>query len=181
VILIGTGLFWGYSIQRVHPMGARDFRLIRDKWGWHVLVALFLSGLGLIYTQLYEFFMRGHWLVIGYGGSIPLLISIFTVVMAEELFFNGYLLTRLRLFSSSIWLRAFIVVVMLAWYKVAIHMWEGLPLTYYIELFIGEAFQSYVMSWWADRTGSLVAPFLTHLIWDLLVYGSRTSIPYWVF
>ncbi len=181
IILVATGIFWGYSIRRVHPMGLKEFRIVKDNWRWHVFIAMVASVLGLVYSQVYVYLTRGHWMNLNFGGSIPLVISILVVVSAEELFFNGYLLTRMRAFSSSLWLRPLIVMMIFSLYKVAIHLWEGRPPIYYVELFVAETLQSYPASWWSDRTGSLVTSFLVHLIWDLLMYGYRTNIPAWVF
>ena len=181
LILVGTAALWGYSVRRVHPLGPRDFRLTVDRWPVHVLVALIASLVGIVYTQVYSLVTRGRWQRMSYGGSIPVLASILLVVIAEELFFNGYLLTRMRAFSASPWLRPLFVVLTLSLYKVSIHLWDGRPPVYYVELFVVETVQSYAASWWADRTGSLVAPFLVHLIWDLTMYGSRAAVPDWVF
>ena len=60
-------------------------------------------------------------------------------------------------------------------------MWVITRPIFYIELFVVELLQSYPASWWADHTGSIVAPFLVHLIWDLIMYSHRAAVPNWVF
>jgi hypothetical protein len=71
--------------------------------------------------------------------------------------------------------------VALAGYKNLVHFWELKPVLYHIELFVVTFMLSVPLSIWREASGSITGPVVTHVVWDLLVYGTLNEIPDWVF
>ena len=110
---------------------------------------------------------------------MPLVVTILAVASAEEIFFRGYLQNRLGQYCS-IWRRILLVAVAMTFYKSTIHFWSDKSLLSYVELFAWSSFLNIIPSLWMERSGSLIGPLVLHVAWDLLVYGSWSSIPPWI-
>lgn len=178
-ILIAVAGYWGYSIRFVRPMTLADFKLTSHHLGRTVLLALGLAIFGWFYFNLYVNLTRGEQLEIGFGGSVPALLTIIAVSTAEELYFRGYLQNRLG-DRYRLWQRVMITVIAMAFYKNIVHMWNGMPLALHLELLLVGILHNVLPSLWMEWSGSLVGPWLLHVFWDLLIYAPMSGIPYWV-
>jgi membrane protease YdiL (CAAX protease family) len=179
--LLATGSFWGYTIRFVNPLKLQDFRISSKRILPHVVIGTFTGTLGWILQEVIIFRQFGYWTTWGSQPSFAVVISILMVVIAEEVFFRGYLLTRILTFTGEAWLNILLICIAWSLYKVLIHLWKGYPSLFYLGLFFTEIYLTIPYTWWAYHTGSITAPFASHLVWDYLVYGSRSTIPEWVF
>jgi membrane protease YdiL (CAAX protease family) len=178
VILLVVAFYWGV-VRRRNQWSWRDFKLTKDKWVRHTLIAAGLAIFGWGYFSLYNYLTRGEWIPLGFGGSYPALFAIITVATAEEVFFRGYVQNRLAAHHPR-WRRVLLAVVALALFKNVVHMWEGLPVGLHLELFFLGVLHNILASYWMEWSDSLVGPLLLHVFWDLLVYAPLSAIPYWV-
>ena len=178
VILLVMAFYWGLVFRR-NRWGWKDFKLTKDKWLRHTLIAAALAIFGWGYFSLYNYLTRGEWIPLGFGGSYPALFAIISVAIAEEVFFRGYLQNRLAAHHPR-WRRVLLAVVALALFKNVVHMWEGLPIGLHLELFFLGVLHNILASYWMEWSDSLVGPLLLHVFWDLLVYAPLSAIPYWV-
>jgi membrane protease YdiL (CAAX protease family) len=174
-----TVIAWVRIIRRDPPMTLRDFKLTTDKWWLHTVIGIGIAFFGWYYFSLYNKWTRGQPLTLAYGGSIGVILSATAVSLAEEIFFRGYLQNSLRI-KFSLWMRVFIAVAAMAFYKNVVHLWQGMSLHQHIELFIIGVLHNILASVWMERSDSLVGPIVLHIAWDLLVYAPLTSIPYWI-
>ena len=179
LILVAVALYWSYSIRYGANLSWRDLKLTSKRPWLDAVLALLLAVFGWFYFSIYLSVTRGEPIRTGYGGSPAAAVTIILVATAEELFFRGYLQNRLSQ-HHPLWRRALLAVVALALYKNVVHMWEGMPLTLHLELFLLGILHNILPSLWMEWSGSLVGPLLLHVIWDLLVYAPMETIPYWV-
>jgi membrane protease YdiL (CAAX protease family) len=179
IVLIGTIIYWVHIIRREPAMTWRDFKLTKDKWWLHTLIAIFIAVFGWYYFSLYNKWTRGKPLTLGYGGSISVILSAITVSIAEEVYFRGYLQNSLSS-KYSIWVRVLIAVAALAFYKNVVHLWQGMSFLLHLELFLIGVLHNVLASLWMEWSGSLIGPIVLHVVWDLLVYAPLTSVPYWI-
>jgi membrane protease YdiL (CAAX protease family) len=179
LVLVAVSLYWSYAIRSDPGRSWRDFKLTTKKLGLNILIAIVLAFFGWFYFSVYVNLTRGQPLRLGYGGSFPAILAILAVSTAEEFFFRGYLQNRLSR-RLSIWVRALIAVVAMAFFKNIVHMWEGMALVLHIELLLLGIVHNILPSLWMEWSGSLVGPLLLHVFWDLLVYAPMSEIPYWV-
>jgi len=180
VVLIFVTAFWSFSIRRINVMTIPDFKITSKKMWIHIFFAGILAVFGWYYFRLYNLWTRGIEIEIGYGGSITAILVAIAVSSAEEIFFRGYLQNRLSS-RFNIWTRVFIAVFAMAFYKNIVHMWEGIPLIFQLELLFLGILHNILPSLWMEWSGSLVGPLFLHVFWDLLVYAPLGTIPYWVF
>lgn len=178
-ILIAVTSYWSYAIRHGMAMSRNDFKLTTHRLRMNALVAVGLAIFGWFYFSLYAYLTRGHWLHLSYGGSFPVVLTIITVSSTEEIFFRGYLQNRLN-YRYSMWKRVLIAVAAMAFYKNVVHMWEGMSLVLHVELLLVGILHNVLPSLWMEWSGSLVGPWLLHVVWDLLVYSPMSTIPYWV-
>ena len=178
-ILIATVVYWVRIIRRDPAMTWRDFKLTTDKWWLHTLIAILIAVFGWYYFSLYNKWTRGQPLTLSYGGSMGVILSATAVSVAEEVFFRGYLQNRLR-FKHNLWIRALIAVAAMAFYKNVVHLWQGMPLTLHLELFLIGVLHNVLASLWMEWSDSLIGPIVLHVVWDLLVYAPLTAVPYWI-
>ncbi|MFC2030198.1 type II CAAX prenyl endopeptidase Rce1 family protein [Chloroflexota bacterium] len=178
-VLIAVAFYFTYVVRRGPGMSWQDLKLTKDKLWRNVFIGIGLAAFGWLYFSIYNYWTRGQFLELGYGGSFAAILTIIAVSVAEELFFRGYLQNRLS-YRYPIWARVLIAVVALAFYKNIVHMWEGLPLFLHLELFLLGILHNILPSLWMEWSGSLVGPLVMHVVWDLLVYAPMGSIPYWV-
>jgi len=157
------------TLGLVFSSGARDS-----------ILGLALAFLGWWLFSEYLYLTRGYRLAIGLSQSSSLIVTIFCIATAEEIFFRSYAHARL-----SKWLspptRVLAVSVALAGYKNLVHFWELQPILYHIELFAVTFMLSIPLSIWREASRSVAGPVVTHVVWDLLVYGALNEIPGWVF
>jgi membrane protease YdiL (CAAX protease family) len=179
LVLIITAVYWSYSIRHGPGLSWRDLKLTSRRLWLQAVLALLLAILGWFYFSIYLSITRGQPIRVGYGGSLPAVMTIIVVASAEELFFRGYLQNRLSQ-RHPLWRRALLAVIALALYKNVVHMWEGMPLILHVELFLIGILHNILPSLWMEWSGSLAGPLLLHVMWDLLVYAPMESIPYWV-
>lgn len=180
VILIFVTALWSFSIRRVHVMTWQDFKLTTKKIWLHILIAAGLAIFGWFYFRLYNLWTRGIEIKLGFGGSIANILAVIVVSSAEEIFFRGYLQNRLRS-HFGFWARVLIAVFAMAFYKNIVHLWEGMPLLFQLELLFLGILHNILPSLWMEWSGSLIGPLCLHVFWDLLVYAPLGKIPYWVF
>lgn len=143
-------------------------------------VGFMLAFLGWWLYSEYLHLTRGYRLAIGWGQSSSLLLTIVCIATAEELFFRSYTHARLLAWSSPLG-RIIAVSAILGVYKSLVHFWEWRPILYHIELFLLTFTLSVLLSIWREISGSIAGPLVTHIVWDLLVYGTLGSIPDWIF
>ncbi len=179
LVLMAVAAYWSHAIRSGPGFSWRDLRLTSRRLWLHAVLALILAILGWYYFSIYLSLTRGQPIRVGYGGSLPAVMTIVVVASAEELFFRGYLQNRLGQ-NHPLWRRALLAVIALALYKNVVHMWEAMPLILHVELFLVGILHNILPSLWMEWSGSLVGPLLLHVIWDLLVYAPMESIPYWV-
>jgi membrane protease YdiL (CAAX protease family) len=160
-------------------MSWKSFRLTTRHLGRNILAALMLAVFGWFYFSIYLYWTRNEPIQWSYGGSLPALFVIILVASAEEFFFRGYFQNRLNP-RYRLMQRVVIAVVALAFYKNVIHMWEGIPLVFHLELFFLGVLHNILPSLWMEWSDNLVGPLLLHVFWDLLVYAPLGEIPYWV-
>jgi membrane protease YdiL (CAAX protease family) len=179
-LLIIVTAYWGFAIRRVNIMTRRDFKITSRKLWLQVFIAGVLVVLGWCYFWLYNRWTRGIQIEWGYGGSISAVLVVLVVSTAEEIYFRGYLQNRLRS-HHKLWWRVGIAVFVMAFYKVIVHMWEGVPLIYQLELLGIGILHNVLPSLWMEWSDNLIGPLLLHVFWDLLVYAPMGVVPYWVF
>jgi membrane protease YdiL (CAAX protease family) len=179
LVLIAVAIYWSHAIRHGTGLSRRDLKLTSRRLWLHALLALLLAIFGWFYFSIYLSVTRGQPIKVGYGGSLPAVLTIIVVASAEELFFRGYLQNRLSQ-HHPLWRRVLLAVVALALYKNVVHMWEGMPLILHVELLLVGILHNILPSLWMEWSGSLVGPLLLHVIWDLLVYAPMETIPYWV-
>lgn len=180
-VLILTGVFWGYSLRYLNPMNLRDLRLIRKHWLIYSILGIFTGCFGWGFQHLIHKINFNTWLPLDYKAPLSLVLAIAMVVIAEEIFFRGYIFTRMRVFTKHVWIQILFVSIAWSLYKVVLHLWDGRPPSYYIWLFLTEIYLTIPLTWWVYRTGSLATPLVSHFVWDFLMYGTRDSVPDWVF
>jgi membrane protease YdiL (CAAX protease family) len=180
VVMILVTAYWVHAIRNVNVMHLRDFRLTTVKLWLQVGLAIGLAVFGWFYYRFYIQWTRGFQIELGYGGSLGVIFAAISVAIAEEIFFRGYLQNRLRS-HHTLWRRVLIAVFALAFYKTVVHMWEGMPFVFQIELLLLGVLHNVLPSLWMEWSDSLVGPLLLHVFWDLLVYAPMGTIPPWVF
>jgi membrane protease YdiL (CAAX protease family) len=156
-------------------LGLKTSGSVRD-----IILGSAVALLGWWMYSEYLHLTRGYRLPIGLSQSSSLLIVIFCIAIAEELFFRSYTHARLSPWLTPLG-RAVVVSVALAGYKNLVHFWEFRPILYHIELFVITFMLSVPLSLWREASGSITGPVVTHITWDLLVYGTLNQIPDWVF
>ena len=123
-------------------------------WVGDRLVTRLLPGLSAEVDDLYA--VRGE----ASTRTMPLVLSV--IGPAEELFWRGLVQSRAG------------IVVALAGYAL-VHVWERKPILLLAAL-VGGAFWGGLFAW----TGSLVAPIVSHLLWDLAIivwFPTRRGAP----
>lgn len=178
-LLLAVAAYWGYTLRRGEGLTWRDLKLTTRKLWLNVLIGIGLAIFGWFYFSLYNYWTRGRPLELGFGGSYPAILAILAVSVTEEIFFRGYLQNRLSR-RHSLWPRVLMAVFAMAFYKNIVHMWEGMPLILHLELLFVGILHNILPSLWMEWSGSLVGPIVLHVVWDLLVYAPRDTIPYWV-
>lgn len=179
LILFLATLYWSYAIHFGEKMTLSGFGLTRKRLGLYIALGAVIGTLSSRLFSEYVGVTRGEQLSLQVGNSVPVILSILAIAVSEDLFFRGYLLTRLRHFSSRWWVRVLLASCFMAVYKNAVHIWEGEPLIYYLELFATTMFNSVPALIWVEWTGSIATPMTSHFVWDLLVYSYSSDLPFW--
>lgn len=167
-------------IRHMNVMIRREFRLTLKRFWLQALIAIGAAIFGWLYFRFYVQWTHGYQIELGYGGSVAGILAIIAVASAEEIFFHGYLQNRLRS-HHGLWGRVLIAVLAMAFYKTVVHMWEGVPLIFQLELLFLGILHNVLPSLWMEWSDSLMGPLLLHVFWDLLVYAPLGGIPSWVF
>jgi membrane protease YdiL (CAAX protease family) len=179
IVLIAAASYWAFAIRRRPGLSWGDFKLTSHRLWVNIVLAAGLAIFGWFWFRFYVHLTRGESISLNFGGSVPAILTIIAVSVAEEFYFRGYLQNRLA-GRYRMWTRVLIAVVAMAVYKNFVHLWEGMTLVAHVELLLIGILHNVLPSLWMEWSGSLVGPLLLHVFWDLLVYAPMGTIPYWV-
>ena len=177
--MFATAVYLALSFRYANPTSFADLNITRKKAGLYALIGLLVILPGWFFDSLYMYLTGRGWLQFGIATAPPLIISIVAIGISEELFFRGYIQGRLKSLGSNRWVRIIVVCALFMFYKVLIHVWEGWPITVYLEFFLFGAFKMLFETFWVDWTGSIVTPIVIHIGWDLIIFQGYAGVPPW--
>ncbi len=168
VLFLAVLYIWTETIESFD-----DFKLKKDKW-LHNLVVGILVGLAMF--VIYILYKQRDFSAIAFNVSILAVVAV--VGGAEEFFFRGYLQGKLSP-DFDITSRIVIVTVLFGLYKVAVFssMRTFLTLT---EIIVISCVGSVILSIEMEKMQNLLAPVVSHVLWDSLVYSNMESVPSWI-
>lgn len=172
--LIAVALFLGVLYLWTETLESfQDFHLKKEKWalnsGVGVIVGLAMFAAYIVYKKL-------DLSAITFNASIFAAVTL--VAAAEEFFFRGYLQGKLAK-DFGVIPRIVIVTVLFGLYKVAVFssMRTFLSLA---EIVVISCLGSVILSVQMEKMQNLLAPLVSHALWDNLVYSNMATVPSWI-
>ena len=153
--------------------GFSDFQLTTHKWLLNVIIGVLI---GLAMFVIYIGYRKFDLSTIEFNASIFAAVSL--VAAAEEFFFRGYLQGKLSP-AFSIVPRIAIVTVLFGLYKVSVFS-SMRGLFSLAEIVAISCLGSIILSIELEKTHNLLAPVISHVLWDNLVYSNMGSVPAWI-
>lgn len=150
-----------------------DFQLKKDDWTTNVIVGIVV---GLVMFAIYLGYKRLDLSQIRFNASILTAVTI--VGAAEEFFFRGYLQGKLSR-DFGVVPRIAIVTVLFGLYKFSVFSSMRTPLTL-AEIIIVSCLGSVILCVEMEKTHNLLAPVISHVLWDNLVYSNMGVVPSWI-
>ncbi len=150
-----------------------DFQLKKIDWTTNVIVG---TVVGLVMFVIYLGYKRLDLSQIRFNASILTAVTI--VGAAEEFFFRGYLQGKLSR-DFGVVPRIAIVTVLFGLYKFSVFSSMRTPLTL-TEIIIISCLGSVILSVEMEKTHNLLAPVISHVLWDNLVYSNMGVVPSWI-
>ncbi len=151
----------------------QDFQLKREKWIINVVVGIVI---GLAMLAIYIGYKRLDLSHIAFNVEIVTAVTI--VAAAEEFFFRGYLQGKLSK-DFGIISRIVIVTILFGVYKVAVFS-SMRTLISLAEIVVISCVGSVILSLEMEKTQNLLAPVISHALWDTLVYSNLRHVPSWI-
>lgn len=150
-----------------------DFQLKREKWPLNAGVGV---AIGLIMFLIFLGYHRLDLSRITFNPSI--LVVVIMIAAAEEFFFRGYLQGKLSK-DFGIVPKIAIVTALFGLYKFSVFssLRGFMPLA---EIIVISCTGSVILSLEMEKMGSLLAPLISHALWDNLVYSNMETIPSWI-
>ncbi|MBU7031827.1 MAG: CPBP family intramembrane metalloprotease [Theionarchaea archaeon] len=153
--------------------GFSDFQLKKEKWPLNVVVGVLI---GLAMFGLYIAYRNFDFASIEFNVSIFAAVSL--VAAAEEFFFRGYLQGKLSP-AFKVIPRIAIVTVLFGLYKVSVFS-SMRGLFSLAEIVVISCLGSIILSIELEKTHNLLAPVISHALWDNLVYSNMGTVPAWI-
>lgn len=168
VLFLGVLFVWTETIESFE-----DFQLKKKEWKTNVAVGV-VAGLAMF--LIYIGYKRLDLSRIAFNPSI--LVAVTMIAVAEEFFFRGYLQGKLSE-KFGIIIRIAIVTVLFGLYKVSVFssMRTFFPLA---EIVVISCVGSVILSVEMEKTRNLLAPLISHALWDNLVYSNMENVPSWI-
>jgi membrane protease YdiL (CAAX protease family) len=167
-LFIAVLYVWTETIE-----GFADFQLTREKWLPNIGVGIII---GLVMFALYIIYQKFDLSSITFNVSIFAAVSM--VAAAEEFFFRGYLQGKLSP-AFNIIPRIAIVTVLFGLYKVSV--FSSMRGLYSLaEIVAISCLGSIILSIELEKTRNLIAPVISHVLWDNLVYSNLGTVPAWI-
>jgi membrane protease YdiL (CAAX protease family) len=167
-LFFGVLFLWTETIESF-----ADFHFKREKWPLNVVVGVII---GLAMFVIYVVYKRLDLSHIEFNVSIFAAVTM--VAAAEEFFFRGYLQGKLSK-DYNVVVRIAIVTVLFGLYKVAVFstMQSFISLA---EIVVISCLGSVILSIQMEKMQNLLAPVISHALWDNLVYSNMSSVPSWI-
>lgn len=172
--LIAVALFLGVLYLWTETLESfQDFQLRKEKWALNTIVGVIV---GLAMFVIYLGYQRLDLSRVTFNVSIFAAVTM--VAAAEEFFFRGYLQGKLAK-DFGIVSRIVIVTVLFGLYKFSVFssMRSFLSLA---EIVVISCIGSVILSIEMEKMGNLLAPVVSHVLWDNLVYSNMANIPSWI-
>jgi membrane protease YdiL (CAAX protease family) len=167
-LFLGVLFVWSSTLR-----GFDDFHLKNQDLLLNIGIGLVL---GLAMFLIFVVYRRLNLSSIAFNASIVAAVAV--VAAAEEFFFRGYLQGKLSR-DFGIVSRIIIVTVLFGLYKVSVFSSLRSPLSL-AEIVIISCIGSVILSIEMEKTQNLLAPVISHVIWDVLVYSNMASVPSWI-
>lgn len=172
--LVAIALFFGVLYLWTETIESfKDFNLKKEKWVINAVVGV---AVGLAMFAIYIVYERLNLSGIQFNASIFAAVTM--VAAAEEFFFRGYLQGKLSK-EFGIVARIVIVTVLFGLYKVSVF----LPMRTFlslVEIVVISCIGSVILSVEMEKTQNLLAPVISHVLWDNLVYSNMANVPSWI-
>ncbi|MBU7036458.1 MAG: CPBP family intramembrane metalloprotease [Theionarchaea archaeon] len=167
-LFLGVLYVWSSTLR-----GFDDFQLKNQDLPLNIGVGLVL---GLAMFLIYVVYERLSLSTIAFNASIVAAVTV--VAAAEEFFFRGYLQGKLSE-SFGFVSKVIIVTALFGLYKVSVFYSLRSPLSL-AEIVVISCIGSVILSIEMEKIRNLLAPAISHVIWDVLVYSNMTSMPSWI-
>ena len=167
-LFFGVLFLWTETIESF-----ADFHFTREKWPLNVVVGVII---GLAMFVIYVVYKRLDLSHIEFNVSIFAAVTM--IAAAEEFFFRGYLQGKLSK-DYNVVVRIAIVTVLFGLYKVAVFSTTQRFLSL-AEIVAISCLGSVILSIQMEKMQNLLAPVISHALWDNLVYSNMSSVPSWV-
>jgi len=167
-LLLGVLYLWTETFESF-----QDFQLKKEKWMFNVVVGIIVGLAMFVPYILYRRLDLSH---IAFNVSIFAAVTV--VAGGEEFFFRGYLQGKLSN-DFGIVTRIAIVTLLFGLYKVAVFstMRTFVSLA---EIIVISCLGSVILSVQLEKTKNLLAPLISHVLWDNLVYSNMGNVPSWI-
>ncbi len=168
VLFLGVLYLWTQTVESF-----QDFQLKKEKWETNLLIGF---GVGLAMFLIYLAYKRLDLSQIRFNPSI--LAAVAVVGAGEEFFFRGYLQGKLSR-DFGIVQRIVVVTILFGLYKFSVFasMRTFLSLA---EIIVISCVGSVILSVEMEKTQNLLAPVISHVFWDNLVYSNMEQVPSWI-
>jgi membrane protease YdiL (CAAX protease family) len=167
-LFLGVLFVWSSTLR-----GFDDFNLKNQDLLLNIGIGLVL---GLAMFLIFVVYRGLNLSSIAFNASIVAAVAV--VAAAEEFFFRGYLQGKLSR-DFGIVTRIIIVTALFGLYKVSVFSSLRSPLSL-AEIVIISCIGSVILSIEMEKTQNLLAPVISHVIWDVLVYSNMASVPSWI-
>jgi membrane protease YdiL (CAAX protease family)/uncharacterized membrane protein len=167
-LFLGVLYVWTGTIESF-----QDFQLKKEQWILNVVVGVLV---GLAMFVAYIWYKQMDFSTITFNASI--FVAVTMVAAAEEFFFRGYLQMKLSK-KFGIVSRIILVTVLFGLYKVAVFSSMRTPLSL-AEIVVISCLGSVILSVQMEKMQNLLAPLISHVLWDNLVYSNMADVPSWI-
>jgi membrane protease YdiL (CAAX protease family) len=168
VLFLGVLYLWTNTIESFE-----DFSLKKEKWGLNIAIGVIL---GLFMFVLYVVHKKFPLSTIAFNPSI--VVAVVVVAAAEEFFFRGYLQGKLSK-DFNIISKIIIVTILFGLYKVSVFSSMRTFMSV-AQIVVISCIGSVILSVEMEKMQNLLAPVISHVLWDTLVYSNMESIPSWI-
>lgn len=168
VLFLAILYMWTGTIESLE-----DFQLKKEKWLLNIAVGV---AIGLVMFLIFLGYRRLGFSRITFNASILVVVTM--IASAEEFFFRGYLQGKLSK-DFGIFSRITIVTILFGLYKFSVFssLRGFIPL---VEIIVISCVGSVILSLEMEKMGNLLAPVVSHALWDNLVYSNMETIPSWI-
>jgi membrane protease YdiL (CAAX protease family) len=172
--LLAIALFLGVLYIWTGTIGSlSEFKLKKDDWPLNVGVGIVI---GLAMFVIYV--MYKHVNISNIAFNVSILAAVGVVAAAEEFFFRGYLQNKLAK-DFGVITRIAIVTILFGVYKVSVFTSMRTFMTL-AEIVVISCIGSVILSLELEKMQNLIAPVVSHALWDSLVYSNMERVPSWI-